>query len=400
MKKATLIGTGNILGQGLAFLFLTLLARWMTTEDYGEIRFLISIAVLAATVVAAGLPTTMTRFLAKYNCNPKKRNVYFSNMIAIFLFMLLATEIVVALIYQDELIIILLILGYSVPLLYMGIVRGLMQYKKFSIAMITRNILKIIILFAVFYFIGITNISVLLIYSFGGWLAILLLEAIWPSGLRFKSSAISKPIIKKIVVFSVPIMLTTIAYSILTAAPIILLKSFWNYDTVAIYSTALTFTIVYGFVPTAILTIIMPKIASMNDLNERLKIFRQSVCMIIATGILLWLGTLFMGKWVLVFLFTAKYEMSYLPLLILSVGIIFAGLRNAFSALWEGGGRPIISTYDTAVGAIVAIFVAILAIPTYGPEGAAIAFTIGWMASVTISSYFWIKLKRGKMELK
>ena len=398
LKKAFMLGTGNVTGQAVAFVFFVLLARWLSKDSYGEIRYIISLSGLLGTILAAGLPASMTRFLA-YHPEREEKERYFTNILALFLIMLLATEIVMVIVFRNEPIITLVVVGYSVPILYLGVIRGLMQYGKYSLVQALRNLIKLALLLAIFYSMGVTNLWVLLIYSFAGWGAILILELLWPSGIKFRADMISKAVMKKVLIFSIPVLITTIAYSILVTLPILLLKWYMNYETVAVYSTAFTVTAVYGIIPMAILTIIMPKIASVKDKKQRMQIFKKSIYIISSSGLLLWIATIFLGKWGLILIFTSKYEASYIPLVILSLGTIFMAIRGAYSALWEGGGRPIISAYEGAGAVVVTAIVALLIIPSMGATGAALAFTAGGITATAISTYFFSYFRRGKIDL-
>ncbi len=399
LKKAFMLGTGNVLGQAIAFIFFVLLARWLSKDSYGEIRYIISLSGLLGTILAAGLPASMTRFLA-YHPEKEEKERYFTNILGLFLIMLLATEIILVIVFRNELIITLVVLGYSIPLLYLGVVRGLMQYGKYSLVQALRNLIKLPLLLAIFYSIGVTNLRVLLIYSFAGWGAILILELLWPSGIKFRPDMISRDVMKRVLIFSIPVLTTTIAYSIIISLPVLLLKWYVDYETVAIYSAAFTVTAAYGIIPAAILTIIMPKIASTTGKEQRMQLFKNSVYIIVSTGILLFIATVFFGRWALKLVFTSKYDASYIPLVILSIGAIFITIRRAYSALWEGGGKPIISAYEGGWAVVVTTIVALLIIPSMGATGAALAFTAGGITATAISTYFFYKWKKNLFHLK
>ncbi|MCK4717827.1 MAG: polysaccharide biosynthesis C-terminal domain-containing protein, partial [Thermoplasmata archaeon] len=274
-----------------------------------------------------------------------------------------------------------------------------MQYKKFSLVTACRSTVKLLLLFLLFYSVGIDRFNVLLVYAFGGWVAILGLEAIWPKGIRFRRRDVSGPVIKKILGFSSVVFASTLAYTLLNQSPMIALGIFKGSLDVALYAVPFTLTIAYGIVPIAILTIAMPKISHAKMEERALDIFHQSSLLILVTGVLLVAATVLMGRWLLTFLFTSMYEGSYIPLVILAVGSIFLGLRNAFGALWQGGGRPRLSAYDAVGGAVVAIVVALWLIPTYSVVGASLAYAFGWGTSVVISGCFWMRLKKGKLRL-
>ena len=400
LKMTALIGTANATGQALAFLFMIVVAKIMTKEDFGEVRYVLSVATLAATVVAAGLPSSMTRFLAKHNKNKEMQNTYFTNILILFVMFLIITEFGASFIFIDKPIILLVIVGYSIPLIYMGVLRGLMQYKKFSLMSILRNLFKFLFLFILLFFSIVTDIYVLLIYAFGGWAAILVLEAYFSSKINFKSKTISIPIMKEIVSFSIPVFITTFAFSLIIQSPIIILRWFGSYTDIAVYSTAYTITSIYAFVPFAVLTITMPKIASLSKTEDRMKTFTNAVYIIAISGFVLWILTVFIGKWGLFLIFGTKYEASYMPLIILSLGAIFLGIRNSYSALWEGGGRPIFSMYDTLGGGIITLVSAYFLVPYMGVYGASYSFLLGCISAVSISTYFLLKMRKGRIKLR
>ncbi|MDG6221069.1 MAG: oligosaccharide flippase family protein [Candidatus Thermoplasmatota archaeon] len=397
--SASMIGAGNVAGQIMAFLFFMILAREMGRNEYGEVRFIIGIASLAAVTLSAGLPTTMTHFLAKNKDDKRESTRYFSTIIAMFLAALLITELFVFVLFWHNPIVLLVVLGYSLPLLYMGIARGRMQYKKYSLLTAFGNAAKLGLFFVFFYSIGISKPVALLIFSFGSWIALLALEILWPIGLKFRWRNVSKKTAKEVLPFSMVVLSSTLAYTILTQIPLIFLGITRADADVAIYSVAFTLSVAYTIIPVAILTITLPDISSSKKKNVSMRIFKRSAFAIILSGLLLLLGTIFFGRWLLEFLFTDVYVESYLSLVVLSVGSIFLGLRNAFGALWQGGGRPKFSAYDAILGASVALASSTILIPIFGPLGAASAYTLGWMSSVLLGSIFWLQLKRGRIRI-
>ncbi|GEM_PF-1942228 len=399
IRTTAIVGVGNTSGRLLAFLFMIVVARVLSERDYGEVRYILSIATVASTVVAAGLPSTMSRFLARYYKENYKKNIYFTNTLVLFLIFLSATLVASLLLFPDTPMIILVIIGYSVPLLYMGIVRGLMQYTKFALMSLLRNLIKIIILGFLVLFTSMTGTYVLLTYAFGGWIAILILERYRASELYVFKNGISRDTMKELLTFSIPVFITTFAFVLITQSPLIVLTQEIGYEYGAVFSTAFTFTLLYSFVPFAVLTIAMPKIASMRDKQRRIKVFSQSAAIIVFTGALLILLTIIVGKWALHILFEGKYDSSYIPMVILSVGSIFMGLRNTYSALWEGGGRPTLSTYDTVFGGLMTLGSAHILVPLYGVNGAAYSFVIGTLSSVLLSTVFLSMYLRGRFEM-
>ncbi len=393
VKHAVAIGSGQVAGMVIAFLFLTLLARWMTKSDYGEIRYVISVATFAATVIAFGLPTTLTRYLAKYKDDDKKMGGYSTNVLVVFAITLVAIEVLVTILYWPRWIYPLVVLGYSLPVLYLAFVRGMMQYYKISFIEGGRSALKFVVLIVVLIVLGLTKTNVLLIYAFGGWLVLVALELVIPTVRKVKWGKVNAETMLEVMKFTMPVFFTTMAFAFLTVIPVLILERTWDFEVVAVYSTSFLVTFGMGIVPIVLNTIAMPKIAHMNKWSERNKLFCQCIIVILVCGVVLCGMTFLLGKWVLVLVFTSKYAASYTPMVILAVGSVFMGIKLAYASLWEGSGHPINSTIDGVSGAVIALVLCVLLVPTYGSTGAAIAYLGGWLACCVVDSILLVRLK-------
>lgn len=394
LKGATWVGIGNVISQALALFFMVILARFYSKADYGLIRYTIYVGTLAATIVAAGFPSALVRFIAKYLGKKEKIDKYFTNIFTITLALLLAVIIGVMIIYKFNIGIISIVIGYSVVYIYLGVIRGFIHYKKIALFNILRNLVKIIVLVVLCYVLFIRSpLFIVLLYAFGGWIAIIVLEIASPTHIRYSPHLISRKVMKEVTTFSIPVMVSMIAFTTLSSIPVIAIKSFYDYEIVALYSAAMTLTIVFGFISVAITTITMPKISNVEDKKRRIKYTVQSFWLVLATGIALYVLIFFFGKLGIEIIFTEKYVLSYPILLILSIGAIFAGLRGVFCALWEGSGHPIISTYDIASASAVCITLSLLLVPSLGPIGAAYGYSLGLITAVLVDLIYWIKYR-------
>ena len=168
----------------------------------------------------------------------------------------------------------------------------------------------------------------------------------------------------------------------------------------AVFSVAFTIIKVFEFTPIALSTVLLPKISSIRDKGKRIRFIRQGAMAAFGTGMLLLVAVHFFGKWGLEFLFTDRYSVAFAPLMIMSLGAVFRGLRDIFAALWVGGGVPSLSMYDSLICGLVILLASILLVPAHGYIGAAWAFTAGWVASVVVNLVFWIRYTSGNIELK
>jgi O-antigen/teichoic acid export membrane protein len=402
LRGATWVGIGNITSQILAFFFMVILARFYSTSDYGLIRYVIYVGTLAATIVAAGFPSALVRFIAKHRGKQEKIDEYFTNIFTITLGLLFAVVMGVTIIYKSNVGIISIVIGYSVVYIYLGVIRGFMHYKKIALFNVLRNLVKIVVLVILCYILLVRSpVFIVILYAFGGWIVILILEVANPTHVHYSPSLISRKTMKEVTTFSIPVMISMLAYTTLLSIPVIAIKSFYNYELVALYSAAMTLTILFSFIPTAIVTMTMPKISNVEDKKQRIKYTVRSLLLVLITGITLYIFIFFFGKLALEIIFTERYVPSYPILIVLSIGAIFAGLRDVFCALWEGSGHPIIATYDMASASAVCITSSFLLVPSIGPIGAAYGYSLGLITAVLVDLIYWIKYRyTGKLNLE
>ena len=402
LKGITWIGIGNILSQALAFFFMIILARYYSKSDYGYINYVISIGTLAATIVAAGFPSALIRFIAKYLGKQKKLDAYFTNILIINLGLLFAVILGVAIIYRLNIAIISIVLGYSVVYIYLGVIRGFIDYKKIALFNVFRNLIKITILIILCYFLYIrSSFFIILLYAFGGWIVLLILEILKPTQIHFFPNLLSRKVIKEVTKFSIPVMITMFAYTVLANIPVIAIEFYYDFELVGTFSAARTLTIVFSFVPIAIITITYPKIANVENKERRIKYTVQSLKFILISGIIMFTLIIFFGELGLIIVFTEKYASSYPILLILSIGGIFGGLHSAFGSLWGGSGHPIIETYAIITASIVCIILSFILIPFIGPIGVAYASSLGFIGAFIIDLRYWIIYRyTGKLNLE
>lgn len=402
VKAVGFVGASSIISQFFGFIFFVVLARYYSQHNFGLINYTISVGTIAATIIAAGFPSALVRYISKYHESQEKIDEYFTNIILVTFVLLILVLVGSIVIYGFNVGILCIIIGYSIVYIYLGVIRGFISYQKLAYFNIGRNAIKLIFLVVVSYLLDIKSpIFVILLYSFGGWILILYLEGKTASTVHYIHKKVSYKKIVEVTKYSAPIMVSMLAYTALTNIPIIAIKTMnGNFESVGIYSTASTLTMIFTFVPTALATIIMPSISKTESKTLRTNYIKKSLFFVSIAGILLYIFIFIFGKTILIILFTEKYVESYPILLILSFGAIFGGLRNTFCTLWEGTGNPIIATYDMVIASLICIAGSVILIPIVGPVGAAYGYSLGLFASICIDFAFWIKFRSNKLILQ
>lgn len=402
IKASTFVGFSTIISQILGTLFVVMLARFYSVNDYGYISYVMNVGGIAVTIVAAGFPSGLVRFISKNLEDKEKVEEYFSNISTITVGLLFIVIASIVNVYGFNIEIISVIIGLSIANLYLAVIRGFIDYKKIALFNIFRNCINLILLCVLCYILNTGSTSfIIMVYAFGSWVTIIVIETVYPKHIRYNLSSISTSKLKEVTAYCFPIMISMFAYTIISNFPVIIIKNFYSYELVGIYTAALTITTIFNFIPTAISTITMPTISSLESKDETniLEInyyTMQSLKIVLITGIILYMLILISGEYLIELIFTEKYSQSYQILLILSIGSIAGGFRNVFCSLWEGIGMPIISTYDIIIASLICTISSYLLVPIIGPIGAAYGYNLGLFASVAIDLIFWKKYNSGK----
>jgi O-antigen/teichoic acid export membrane protein len=161
-----------------------------------------------------------------------------------------------------------------------------------------------------------------------------------------------------------------------------LINGFVNPAAVGFYAIAVGLVEKLWLVAHAANIVIFPRVAAEND-EQRLKEFTplvaRAVLWVTALGALV---VLFLSRWLVETLYSADFLPAVQPLQILLPGIVASGVAGVLAHDIAGRGRPMLNTYVGGISLVVNVALSLLWIPKYGIEGAAMASTISYSASM------------------
>ncbi len=390
LKSVGMLSISNIIFQGVLF-FVSLILAWiLSKEEYGYIRYILQIGNFIVMFIAAGFSSALTRFVAAQRSEVDK---YFTAVIVIMLLSFLIL-VPIFLVFHIDILIYMVVIGYSISLIYYGVIRGFIDYKKIALFNILRGgiILALISLILV---ITVLKIPIYIIgsYAFSGWIAIFLIEIFIRTNIHFNLKRIKKKIIFQLARFSTFSVLSNVFSSSLITVGYWLLECDYGYAAVAEYSMALTLATLYTFLPKSVNTLLMPKVAdggfSIN--SYRLK---EAIILNILYVILVYTIIIIFGKLGLEILFGLKYINSYYILLILSIGYIFRVIETAFGAFWGGVNKPEYAATSVGIAAGVNLILAIYLINTIGKIGVPWAYVAAFGSTVVTNIMLYRKYKK------
>ena len=183
----------------LALLFMIVLARFLTPDDFGIFRYATTVVGILI-IASSSSPVSITRFLAANSVDQQARNRYFTNGI-VGVIIVLAVSLIISIPILQVLHTlnsgtIICLIGISGFYIYFALIRGLNSAWKMGLTYAVSNIALILALLLVFRLFRIQNITAaLIIYGATNLIPILFLELIRPMALSFRPSFISKAVL-------------------------------------------------------------------------------------------------------------------------------------------------------------------------------------------------------------
>ncbi|ABR54322.1 polysaccharide biosynthesis protein [Methanococcus vannielii SB] len=249
------------------------------------------------------------------------------------------------------------------------------------------NISSVLVLSFIFIYFGFGVYSPPLAYTIAPILMILIygtifLKKIFPEFFIEKFS-FSKKLLKDIFTYSMPIMFGSAGFIIMGYLDSICLTYFTGLDSVADYrNVAMPTVLVLSYFASSICSVILPMSTEMwekgekKNLSEGLKkVLTYSFIISIPFSVLLsYFPTVLINLF-----FNENYLTAALPMSILSFGIVFLSMNNIVFNVFNGIGKPYLSTKILYIGAIFNLIFNLILIPKFGTSGAAFTTTLSYI---------------------
>lgn len=249
------------------------------------------------------------------------------------------------------------------------------------------NISSILILSSIFIYFGFNVYSPALAYTITPILMILLygtifLTKIFPEFFSEKY-VFSKKLLEDIFSYSMPVMFGSAGFIIMGYLDSICLTYFTGLDAVADYrNVAMPTVMVLSYFASSSCAVLLPmstemwEKGEMGNLSDGLKkILSYSFIISVPLAVIL---SYFPTVLIKLF-FNENYLSAAIPMSILSFGIIFLSMNSIVFNIFNGIGKPHISTKILYIGAIFNLIFNILLIPKFGATGAAFTTTISYI---------------------
>lgn len=371
---------GNVLHAVFGFLLSILVARVLSTSDFGLINYSASLITFFNAICTLGYNGIITKKFAE---NYESSNVYIGTaiksriVISILSAMILVT--IVMLTNNDEKALNYIVLFQSITIIFSSFdslmywfrykseakIVAIIRFMAFGISALGR----IIVLFTtsnVFLYVAMTSFETVLF----GLFLLYKYKIHYNNELCF---SISK--MKEMLHISYPFIFSAVLVTIYGQTDKIMLKNMLDNDAVAIYSVSLVLAGAISIIPSALIEGFRPDIMNYKLTNERLykRRLTQLYAIVFWLCIVYCLFITFFSKHIILLLYGTKY-INATPVLALVVWYTafsyFGGINNLYLVAEN---KTIWVQIITLAGAIINIILNACFIPTFGVMGAALA---------------------------
>ena len=392
IQQAGILTFSNVLGKLLAMFFFVVLTRLMEVSEYGHLRYILNLAAFMS-LALSGISTALTKFLREKPDDVKLQRVYLGNSLAIAGIFYAVIFVVAWIIYDYFLLFGILLFGIMTESFYLGFSRGLLNITKLSAFRPVKGILQLLAigLFLAFS-LKVGMLEAVILFSLSALAASLILEAKCHE-MEFRPR-ISGEVSIKILKYAIPVTIGAVGWSGIIAVNPIVIEYFHGNESVAYYSVGVTLMQVFAFIPEAISTLVLPKVAGSSRKSYTLRPFILSVIGTILAGVIILIGVTLFKEQIVILIFSERYIDAAQILPLLALGQISLGTHQVIGSFWQGLGKPSIPSVTISIGFVLQIAGSLILTRSYGIWGASLSYAICTTISLVILAiYFVIKRK-------
>lgn len=376
----------SVLQKAIAFLYFTLIARYIGAEGTGKYFFALSFTTVFVIFVDLGLTNVLIREAAK-----------FKDKIQIYLSTVLSVKVVLGVLAYIAAVVAVNLMGYpestrhlvylsgvtmlfdSFHLSVYGVLRAIGDLKWEAISNVGSQALTLA-MGSVFLYFDFPLIYLILAFTIPSALNALFGSSI----LYFKYKIKPKPEFYKNTFYTlgkiaIPFALAAVFARIYSYADTIILSKLASEEAVGWYSIPYKISNSFQFLPLALVAAIYPKFSQFYDENKDklANLFEKSLKYIFLLVFPIAVGIFVLGKDIILTIYTDEYLNSVLPLKILMGSLIFSFISFPIGSFLNACDKQKTQTAIVGVVMVVNIVLNFLLIPGYGVVGAAISALVG-----------------------
>lgn len=380
----------------ISFVYFSYIAVQIGVSSLGSYTFALFFTTIFSVIVDIGIANVLVREVSKYR---EKSQQYLSAAMAIKIPLAILTYLIVFLLINilDNPVLVrqlvylagIIMVLDSFTLTFYAFLRGHQNLKFESIGTI---IFQIIVAVCGVTIVNLTKDLRILILAI---MTASLFNFIYSSYLvRFKLrlkffTKASKPVIKSILIITIPFALAAIFTRVYGYIDTVLLNQLVDETAVGYYSIPYKITFSLQFIPMAFIASLYPAFASyfINSKELLQKTFEKSLIYLGIIAVPVSLGVIALAKPLMLKVYTSEFTPSVLPLQILIVSLVFLFLNFPLGSLLNACNRQTRNTIHIGIVMVINIILNIILIPRFSYIGAAIASTVSTLIMFILQMY-------------
>ena len=358
-RDLSLYSIGTLVTNGIGGIFWLYMASLLGTEGYGEISYLISIAIMAGTISLAGMSNLLIVYGAK---NIKIQST-------VFLIGLISSGIVASIVFfvvDNNITISLYIIGYVIFTLVTAELIGKKLFSKYSKIIIIQKIMLVIFSIVLYHLIGLQGIMLGITISFLFFIAMMYQT--------FKQVKIDFPILKKKYKFSINSFLLDISNAFNGSLDKIIIAPILGFALLGNYQLGLQFIGLLYLIPGMLFSYALSHDASGNST----KLVKK---MIVGISIIFAILSIILSPIFLPIVFP-QFTEAIEVIQIMSVSIVPSAIASTYISKYLGSEKSKIVIIGSGLYLLTQIISIIVLGNMYGLNGVALSVVISSLVHV------------------
>jgi O-antigen/teichoic acid export membrane protein len=226
--------------------------------------------------------------------------------------------------------------------------------------------------------------------------AMMLWMVIWLKG-RAGAISVSWNLFRDNVGFSIRSYVSTLIMLLATRIDILMIEFFSDVEAVGYFAIAATLAELLGMLAVVAGSILFPRLSAERDAQLRWKLARQTAAVIAGVTAMGGVISVPLAGPVLVLLFGEQYVPSVTPYLLLLPGAVFLSTNVILMNYFAAEGMPPVVFVAPLVGFLVKLLLGVQLIPDYGNAGAAVAFSVSYLAMLSTSLCYIVYTRQHRL---
>lgn len=411
LKSTFWYGAGNLVVRLINFALLPLYSNLISVDQFGVYSLLMSVYSVAAVLYNIGMPSSLTNFYLKES-DQRRRKVIFSsviNTVGILGLFLTLTAIISSRFLANgilgeekfQLLIQLVFIALFVDTVSMFILqlyKTLEQSKRVVIFMFLGAILNLAMNVWLVYGLRMDIYGIIISQLFSSGLVLILML---PDTKNYYVFAIENEILKKILLFSIPLFLSGLFAAGIDVADRFILNFLLGKKQVGEYSFAYRIALITNIFVISFRTAWMPYAINRWKENNYKEIFGKTFLKLLAAGVFILIAVsffaedLFKLKILGTYLFNPEYRNGLVILPFVVLGYIFSSLAAFYSVYPFVSNKSYHFLISDGIGLIINLVLNFILIPLIGLLGAGIATCLSFM----IMSFYLYLISKNKIKI-